>query len=105
MKLTDYLQNWRAWNGSKVKQQDSLEKKEGAEAKNKSLQRIRQETKVVQKNNNRKPIVMLAVHYTQQCKFMKICSFIFSSFPLLLSYSSIHDDVYYCSLCHRIRQD
>jgi hypothetical protein len=40
MKLTDYLQNWRAWNGSKVKQQDSLEKKEGAEAKNKSLQRI-----------------------------------------------------------------
>ncbi len=84
MKLTDYLQNWRAWNGSKVKQQDSLEKKEGAEAKNKSLQRIRQETKVVQKKNNRKPrkpIVMLTVHYTQQCEFMKICSPIFSSFP------------------------
>jgi hypothetical protein len=37
MKLMGYLQNWRAWSGSKVKQQDSLEKKEGAEAKNKSL--------------------------------------------------------------------
>jgi hypothetical protein len=52
MKLIGYLQNWRAWNGSKVKQQDSLEKKERAEAKNKSLQRIRQETKVVQEKNN-----------------------------------------------------
>ena len=79
--MTGYLQNSRAWNGSKVKQQDSLEKNEGAEAKNKSLQRIRQETKVVQKKNNRKPIVMLTVHYTQQCEFMKICSLIFSSFP------------------------
>jgi hypothetical protein len=40
-----------------------------------------QETKVVQKKNNRKPIVMLAVHYTQQCEFLKICSLIFLLSP------------------------
>ena len=66
MNSIGYLQNWRAWSGCNVRYQDSFGDKEGAEAKNKSLQYMWQEAKEFQKKRSKPKltIVMLEVHDT-----------------------------------------